>query len=259
MIDVTLITGATSGIGYELVKICATHHENMLLVARNTEKLEEMQKELMAQFSIQVYIFSGDLSFSSTPQAIYDFTVQQEMRVNCLINNAGFGDFGMFHETDLVKQNDMIALNITALTNMCHLFLQGMVEQQKGKIMNVASIAAFQPGPLMSVYYATKAYVLSFSEGLAEELNDTGVSVTVLCPGPTTTGFEASSNLDDSGLFKNMQPTTAKAVAVYGYKAMQQGKVVAVEGAKNKVVVQSSRFVPRSFVRKLTKNIQKKQ
>ncbi|MGZ5283617.1 MAG: SDR family NAD(P)-dependent oxidoreductase, partial [Bacteroidia bacterium] len=202
---------------------------------------------------IKIHILSIDLSEPDAAIGIYNFVKTQGIQINYLVNNAGFGLYGKFHETDWKTEAQMIQLNITALTQLTKLFLPDMIYAGKGRILNVASVAAFVPGPYMAVYYATKAYVLSFSEAIAAELKDTNITVTALCPGPTETGFEAAANLEESKLFRGKKLPNATEVAKYGYRAMQKGKTVAIHGWDNKLLMFSVRFAPRSLVRKAVK------
>ncbi|HEX7414176.1 MAG TPA: SDR family NAD(P)-dependent oxidoreductase, partial [Bacteroidia bacterium] len=183
---------------------------------------------------------------------------QQNIKVDYLINNAGFGDFGMFYETDWNKELHMINLNITTLTQFTKLYLKEMVQRKSGKIMNVASTAAFQPGPTMAVYFATKAYVLSFSEAIGNEVRDKGVTVTALCPGATESGFMAAAAMEESKLFKGKKIPTSREVAEYGYIAMINGKSVAIHGLMNYIMANAVRFVPRNWVVNLVRKIQEK-
>jgi short-subunit dehydrogenase len=223
-----LITGASNGIGLELAKVHASKGDNLVLVARNKSKLDELKKELEKQYKITVYTIGKDLSAQNAAQEVYEETTKQNIQVDYLINNAGFGDFGMFVETDWNKELQMINLNITTLTQFTKLYLQDMVKHRSGKIMNVASTAAFQSGPTMAVYYATKAYVLSFSEAIDNEVSDKGVTVTTLCPGATESGFQAAAAMEESNLVKGKKLPTSKEVAEYGYNAMMKGKTVAI-------------------------------
>ena len=250
-----LITGASNGIGLELAKIHASKGDDLVLIARNKSKLEEIKSALEKQFNVAVYIIGKDLSEINSAQEVYDETTRQSIQIDYLINNAGFGDFGMFAATDWNKELQMINLNITTLTQFTKLYLQDMIKRRSGKIMNVASTAAFQSGPTMSVYCATKAYVLSFTEAVSNEVRDKGITVTALCPGATETGFQAAGGLEDSKLFKGKKLPTAKAVAEYGYTAMIKGKTVAVHGIMNKIMSNSVRFIPRALVVKVTRSI----
>jgi uncharacterized protein len=253
-----LITGASNGIGLELAKVHASKGDNLVLVARNLSKLNELKATLEQQFNVKVYTIGKDLSQLDAVQAVYDETTQQKIQVDYLINNAGFGEFGMFVETDWSKEAQMIQLNITALTQFTKLYLRDMVARRSGKIMNVASTAAFQSGPMMAVYYATKAYVLSFSEAVDNEVRDKGVTITALCPGATESGFQAAAAMEESALVKDRKLPTSQVVAEYGYKAMMRGKTVAIHGWLNTILATSVRFLPRALVVKVTRKIQDK-
>ncbi len=253
----TLITGASSGIGLEFAKLFAKDGHNLVLVARNEDKLTTLKNELEKQYGIQVYTYKKDLSQKDSAYDIFNYTLEKELFIDILINNAGFGDFGKFAELDLQKQTDMVQVNITSLMQLCHYYLNPMLENKCGKILNIASIAAFQAGPLMSIYYATKAFVLSFSEALSVELKGSGVSVMALCPGPTNTEFKERANLEKSGLFKNIKNSTAKEVAKYGYKKLQTKGTVFIPGIMNKIIVSSSKFSPRKIVTHSVYHIQK--
>jgi uncharacterized protein len=253
-----LVTGASNGIGLELAKIHASKGGNLVLVARNLEKLNDIKAELEKKFNIKVYTIGKDLSKLDAALEVYNETNQQKIQVDYLINNAGFGDFGMFVETDWQKELQMINLNITTLTQFTKLYVQDMVKRGNGKIMNVASTAAFQSGPTMAVYYATKAYVLSFSEAVDNEVSDKGVTVTTLCPGATESGFQAAAAMEESALVKGKKLPSAKEVAEYGYTSMMNGKTVAIHGMMNYIMANSVRFTPRAMVVKLTRLIQDK-
>ena len=253
-----LITGASNGIGLELAKIHASKGDNLVLVARNKEKLDAIETELENKYKIVVYTIGKDLSAINSAQEVYNETNQQNFQVDYLINNAGFGDFGMFAETIWEKELQMINLNITTLTQFTKLYLKDMVKRRSGKIMNVASTAAFQSGPTMAVYYATKAYVLNFSEAVDNEVRDKGVSITTLCPGPTESGFQAAAALEDSGLVKGKKLPTSKEVAEYGYASMMKGKTVAIHGLMNSILANSVRFMPRKLVVMVTRKMQDK-
>jgi short-subunit dehydrogenase len=253
-----LITGASSGIGLELAKIFAQHHIALVLVARSEDKLNELANDLKNQYNIPVLVIAKDLSDYNNSKTLFDQCDQQNIQIDYLINNAGFGDFGLFAESDWNKQLQMINVNITSLTYLTRLFLPGMIERKYGKIMNVASTAAFQPGPTMSVYYATKAYVLHFSEAIANELKGTGVTVTALCPGATQSGFQSAANMHESKMIKGKKLPSSDAVAKYGYKAMMKGKAVAIHGLGNYLLANSVRLAPRSVVVKIARYIQDK-
>ncbi len=253
-----LITGSSNGIGLELAKIHASKGDNLVLVARNISSLQLLKSELEKSYKISVYVIGKDLSKTNSAQEVFEEVKNKNIKIDYLINNAGFGDFGLFIETDWRKEEQMLQLNITTLTQFTKLYAKEMVKNGKGKIMNVASTAAFQSGPTMAVYYATKAYVLSFSEAINNELEGTGVSVTTLCPGATESGFQAAAAMEESALVKGKKLPTSKEVAEYGYKAMMNNKVVAIHGLMNYILAKSVRFIPRSIVVKVTRKIQDK-
>lgn len=256
MQDFVLITGASGGIGLEFARIFAKNKENLFLVARNEEKLREVKEELEKE-GVQVHILSADLTKKEEVEKVCAYAADNDLNVTTLVNNAGFGDFGEFISCDYSKQRDMIDLNIMALMTLTHSFLPVIKESGRGRILFVASIAAFQAGPLMSVYYASKAFVLSFSEALHTELKKSGVKVTALCPGPISTNFEKAANLSNSGLFKVTKVATADKVAGYGYKKLNKNKAVAIYGFRYKLLVFLSRFAPRSLVRRVVYKIMK--
>lgn len=253
-----LITGASSGIGYELALIHASLGENLVLVARSEQKLNELKYQLEEKYKIQVEILVLDLAEAKNVEKLFEFTQTKQISIDYLINNAGFGDFGFFHEADWNKIDQMIQLNISTLTQLTHLYSQEMVKRKSGRILNVASTAAFQPGPLMAVYFATKAYVLHFSEAIGNELKPFGVSVTALCPGATESGFQAAAGLEESKLIKDKKLPSSKVVALYGHKAMMKDKSVAIHGFMNKILANTVRFTPRSLAVKVVRKIQDK-
>lgn len=253
-----LITGASNGIGLELARVHASKGDDLVLVARNKVKLDELKLELEDKYKIKVYNIGKDLALTNAAQEVYEEMQKQNIQIDYLINNAGFGDFGMFVETDWNKELQMINLNITTLTHFTKMFLKDMVKRKSGRIMNVASTAAFQSGPTMAVYYATKAYVLSFSEAIDNEVSGTGVTVTTLCPGATESGFQAAAAMEESRLVKGRKLPTSKEVAEYGYDAMMKGKTVAIHGWVNWILANSVRFAPRSLIVKITRMIQDK-
>ena len=252
-----LITGASSGLGWELANVFAREGYHLVLVARNEDKLYALKNQLEAAYGIAAEVVAQDLAQRDAARKVFDYTTQKGIVVDVLVNNAGFGDFGPYAACDWQKQYEMVQVNITALMQLTHCCLPAMVARGAGKILNVASIAAFQPGPLMAVYYASKAFVLSFTEALSVELKGTGVSVTALCPGPTTTGFEEKANLGKSGLFRHMKVATAAEVAEYGYRCLLRGKVVAIPGAANRLVTLAVKHSPRRLVRESVYRIQK--
>ncbi len=241
-----LITGASGGIGYELAKLFAHDHYNLVLVARSADKLAQIASELQAH-GVTVKIIALDLAEPPAPKFLFDQLQRESIAVDILINNAGFGVFGEFAQIPEEEILGQIDLNIRALTELTRWFLPPMIARRGGRIMNVASTAGFQPGPLMAVYYATKAYVISFSEAIANEVRNTGVTVTCFCPGATHTGFAARAGVDKSRLFK-LGAMSAEKVARDGYRAMMQGRTLAISGAHNWLVAQSTRFAPRRMV-----------
>lgn len=243
---IALVTGASGGIGLEIARVLAPDHD-LVLVARSGAKLETLAEELGG-----ARVIAADLSDPSAVAKI----VAEVPNVDVLVNNAGVGDFGPFAQADVDATLAMIQLNITSLTALTRAYLPGMLDRGHGRIMNVASTASFQPGPLMAVYYATKAYVLSFTEAIAEEGRGSGVTVTALCPGPTASGFQAAADMELSPLVANKKLPTSAEVAAYGVKAMHRGDVVAVPGLLNKVLASSVRFAPRPIMRRLVHKMQ---
>ena len=250
-----LITGASSGIGMELARIFARENHNLVLVARSGDKLRQLASELEKAHSTRSLILAVDLSEPGAAAYVSDQTTRAGIQVDVLVNNAGFGQYGPFAENDLEECLRQIQLNVTTLTHLTRLYLPDMVERGSGKILNVASTAAFQAGPLMAVYYATKVYVLHFSEAIANELKASGINVTCLCPGVTTTGFHQRANMMNSRLLQvgSMDPRT---VAEDGYRALMAGKPLVVSGFKNWLVAQSVRFAPRHIVTAIARKLQ---
>ncbi len=257
MIKTALITGASNGIGYELAKIHAKKGDNLVLVARNKEKLDELKIELEKKFTISVLTIKKDLSVINSTKEIYDETKKKGIKIDYLINNAGIGDFGFHYETDWDKELQLINLNITALTHLTKLYLPDLINQKSGKIMNVASVAAFVPGPKMAVYFASKAYVLSYSEAVDHEVRKYGVTITVLCPGATQSGFFKAAEMIGSKLSKNKKLPTSKIVAKYGYNSMMSGKRVAIHKLSNYLLVYLNRFSPRNLTTIISGNMLK--
>jgi short-subunit dehydrogenase len=243
-VPLALVTGASSGIGYELARILAREGHDLMLVARSGTKLAELSGRLRADHGVTTKILPKDLADPAAPGGIAAKLSADGAQVDVLVNSAGFASYGLFAEADLANELRLIQVNVTALTALTGLLVPGMVERGRGRVLNVASTAAFQPGPLMAVYYATKAYVLSFSEALGNELEGTGVTVTALCPGPTASGFQARAEMEDSKLvLGGLMP--AAEVAETGYRAMMRGKAVEVPGFKNAAGAQLYRILPR--------------
>jgi uncharacterized protein len=253
-----LITGASSGIGLEFAKTMAADNNNLVLVARNEAKLNELAIELKTKYGISVKVIAADLSKMDEVQKVYDTCKSENIQIDYLVNNAGMGDFGFFVERNWDMQEQMIDVNVKSLTKMCRLFIPDMVNRKSGKVLNVASTASFQPGPTMAVYYATKSYVLFFSEAIYNELQGTGVSVTCLCPGPTESGFKEVASLEESNLFKGKKLPTSKKVAEFGYKAMMKNKMTVIHGFMNTLMATSIRFTPRKIALWVVRKIQDK-
>lgn len=258
MVKTALITGSSGGIGYELAKVHAENGDNLVLVARNKSKLDELKKELEERHGIMVYTIGKDLSLTDSAKEVYDEVKKNNISIDYLINNAGLGDIGLFADCDWEKQEKMINLNITALAHFTRLYLPDMIKKGSGKILNVASTASFQPGPTMSVYFATKAFVLSFSEAVNEEVRNKGISVTALCPGSTESGFHAAAT-GDKKVLKERKLISSRKVAEFGYKAMMKGKSVVIPGLKNMIMATSVRFFPRNIIVRAARKIQEKK
>lgn len=259
MTQTALITGATGGIGYELAKCCAEHGIDLVLVGRSPEKLAKVKEQLVTDNDISATTIQVDLSSSDAPSMIADHLKKQKITVTHLINNAGFGDFGPFIQTEWAKEEAMMQVNMQAVVHLTKLIIPGMVERGSGRVLNLASTAAFQPGPWMAVYYATKSFVLSFSEALSYELKDTGVTVTALCPGPTRSGFQKQAHIEDSKLVKDRALPTAAEVARYGFDAMISGRPVAIHGFMNKIMARLVGLLPRRMVVSIVAGMQEKK
>jgi hypothetical protein len=253
-----LVTGASGGIGEELARLFAADGHGLVLVARSRDKLARLAEELHEKHGVGARVLAADLARAGAPQEIFDELRGAGVAVDALVNNAGFGSYGLFAETDLRSELDLLQVNVVALTHLTKLFLPGMLARGRGYVMNVASTAAFQPGPLMAVYYASKAYVLSFSEALANECGGTGVRVSALCPGPTETGFVAAAGMGDSKLF-DRAVMDARTVAVEGYRGLLAGKAVVIPGARNNLVARTVGLFPRNLVTRVVRGIQEKR
>jgi len=250
-----LITGASGGIGYELAKLFARDHYNLVLVARSSAKLTQVSGELQSQFGISAKPVPLDLTAGPAPRFLFDQLQRERVPIDILVNNAGYGVFGEFAKVPLEESLGQIQLNITALTELTKLFLAPMLERRSGRVLNVASTAGFQPGPGMAVYYATKAYVISFSEALANELQGSGVSVTCLCPGATDTGFQGRAGTEDSILFKKLRPMDSKTVARDGYRGLMAEKSLVISGFRNWLLAESLRISPRKLVTAVSRKV----
>jgi short-subunit dehydrogenase len=232
-------------------RLLASDGYDVALVARSESKLRDLARELESKAGIKAAVIVADLAKPNAAQEIFDAAGP----VDVLINNAGFGLTGAFVQTDLRAELEMIQVNVVALTHLTKLFVRPMATRGSGRILNVASTAAFQPGPFMAVYYATKAYVLSFSDAIADELRRTGVTVTTLCPGPTDSGFAGAAGMESTRLFKIFKPMSSAEVARYGYEAMKKGRGVVIPGLRNKLVAQSIRVTPRRIVNTIVRNL----
>ncbi|MFN8374975.1 MAG: SDR family oxidoreductase [Anaerolineae bacterium] len=252
-----LITGASGGIGLELAKVFAREGHNLVLAARSEKKLQELAADLSQKHAVQVTVIAKDLAQPSAPDELYAELQSKHINVDILVNNAGFATYGYFSDIDAQQDMEMVQLNVAALTHLSKLFLPGMKARGWGRLMNVASTAAFQPGPLMAVYYATKAYVLSLSEALAAELRGTGVTVTALCPGPTESGFQQRAAIEDTKLVQNGL-MDAGLVAEQGYRALMAGTTVYIPGWMNRIMALAPRFTPRDLTARIVMNIQQR-
>jgi hypothetical protein len=257
MANTALVTGASSGIGAELARLHGAKGGDLVLVARGEEALNALKAELEAAHGINATVITADLAQPDAATNIFAATEAAGIQVDVLINNAGFGGHGKFYERDLAKDQAMMQVNMVSLVNLTHLYLQGMVQRNSGQILHVASTAGFLPGPLQAVYYATKAFVVSFSQAIAQELSDTNVTSTVLCPGAVATGFVAAGDLDGTSLWDNA--ASAESVAQCGYEAMDKGELVKInERSLSFLVNWIVPFLPRKMVLKLSQRAMEK-
>ena len=252
-----LVTGASAGIGHELARCFAKEGFALVLVARNKERLVEIADELKENFGALVTVLAKDLSNPLSPSEIFIELQQKSISVDVLVNNAGFGSSGPFAESDLANELEMIQVNVTSLVQLTKLFLREMVRRDEGKILNVASTAAFQPGPLMAIYYATKSFVLSFSEALSEELCGTNVTVTCLCPGATRTDFQKRAGLENIRLFR-VGVLDARSVAKAGYRGLMKNQRIVIPSFMSRLFVFLVRLGPRALVTRIVKFVQSK-
>jgi len=252
-----LVTGASSGIGAALARLFAQNGYNLVVVARGQKALQELADDLTRTFGVTITVLPKDLAQPQAPAELVAGLTQQGIQIDVLVNNAGFATYGLFTEIDLAAELEMMQVNMVALTHLTKLLLPGMVQRGAGKLLNVASTAAFQPGPLMAVYYATKAYVLSLSEALAEELRGSGVSVTALCPGPTRSGFQQRAKMEDSKLVSG-EIMDVETVARAGYRALMDGKTIVIPGAQNQAMAFAVRLLPRKLVTRLAHRAQER-
>jgi hypothetical protein len=254
MPETVLITGASSGIGLQLAHLFAADRSALVLVARRREQLDALAVELRQAHGVEVRVLVKDLSAAGAAGEIEAELNAAGVEVDVVVNNAGFGVRGPVVETPLDRLMAMVQVNLTALVELTRRFLPGMIARRRGGVLNVGSTAGFQPGPHLAVYYATKAFVLSFSEALSEELAGSGVSVTLLAPGPTDTGFQAEAHMKDALLFK-LGAMTAASVARAGYRGFRRRRLLVVPGVLNRLGATSVRFAPRLLVRKITKRL----
>ncbi len=252
----TLITGASSGIGLELAKIFAAKGHDLILIARRKEKLDALAEELATAYNIQVEVLTKDLALPHAARDVYDETKTRNLEVDILVNNAGFGGLGKFHEREWEQDYAMIQVNIVALTELSRYFLPDFVARDSGKILNVSSTASIMPGPLQAVYYATKAYVASFSNAIAEELSNTAVTVTNLMPGATATGFGKRSGMDKTAIFE--KTASARSVAQDGYDGLMAGKLDVISGLtfSQRFMIGLIPIVPKKYLLRQIKKMQ---
>jgi uncharacterized protein len=251
MKEFALITGATAGIGYELAKLFAADHFNLALVARDEARLKKVAAELQSTHHIEAIVLPKDLSNTAAPREIFD--ALHDTPVSVLINNAGFGSQGAFAVEKLELSLSMMHVNMDALVQLTQLFLQPMFKRKSGRILNVASTAGFQPGPFTNIYYATKAFVFSFSVALAEELAGTGITVTTLCPGFTKTEFHERAGFQRSSKWLSMM--SAQEVAQIGYRGLMNDKRVVIPGLRNKLTAAVSRRLPATFTARIVRRM----
>lgn len=245
-----LITGASGGLGLEFARIYAREGFDLVVVARSEGKLYKLKSELETQYDCRVWVLAQDLSQPDAAYEVFNYTLEKNITIDALVNNAGFGDFGNFWEVDAQRQTDLLQVNIMTLVQLTRYFLPGMVERRHGSVLNLSSVAAFSAGPRMCLYYASKEFVRSFSEAVAEEVRSTGVTVTALCPGPTATGFEQAAQMKNSHMFSMFKPASAAAVAEAGFRAAQKGKTLRYCGWPTHTVSIAARLLPRSVCRR---------
>ncbi|HXV15013.1 MAG TPA: SDR family oxidoreductase [Candidatus Krumholzibacteria bacterium] len=253
---VALVTGASMGLGAEFARLLASEGYDLVVTARSADRLGALKKEIEGLHGVGVRVVVHDLADPRAPVAIYDDVRAAGLEIDVLVNNAGFGMYGLFHQSDLQTELDMIQVNIAAVVHLTKLFARDMVARKRGRILNVASTAGFQPGPLQSVYYASKAFVLSFTEAIANELRGTGVTATALCPGPTPTEFQKRAHVGKVRGLRLMMRINPDVVVRAGYAGMMKGKAVVVPGALNNVMAFTVRFFPRRMVTAVVRRIQ---
>jgi uncharacterized protein len=248
-----LVTGATGGIGLVIAELLAARKHDLVLVARRQAELNRIAESLRTTHGVTVHTIASDLGTLGAADALADALESRGLVIDVLVNNAGIGQYGRYVDIDAAHEAQMVQLNVVALTALTKRMLPGMVARRRGQVLNVASTAAFFPGPLMAVYYATKAYVLSLSEALSEETAGTGVTVTALCPGPTATGFQAESGMQTSRLLKLSSMLPVEEVARQGVDGMLAGRRVVVPGVMNKGMVAMRRIIPTALLLKMVR------
>jgi short-subunit dehydrogenase len=244
------------GLGAEFARLLASEGYDVVLTARNGERLATLKKEVENLHGVTALVLVADLADPRAPSAIHENLRRAGIEIDVLVNNAGFGMYGTFHESDLETEMEMVQVNIIALMHLTKLFLRDMVKRRRGRIVNVASTAAFQAGPMQSVYYASKAFVLSFSEAIGNELKGTGVTVTALCPGPTPTGFQERANVGRPRGLRLMMRVSPESVVRAGYNGMKHGRPVVIPGLLNNLHVFLLRFAPRRLVTNVVRRVQ---
>ncbi|HKW13797.1 MAG TPA: SDR family oxidoreductase [Candidatus Krumholzibacteria bacterium] len=253
---IALVTGASLGLGAEFARLLASEGYDLVLTARNGERLATLKKEIENLHGVDAHVVVADLADPRAPAAIHDHVRSRGIKIDVLVNNAGFGMYGKFQESNWQTEMEMVQVNIIALMHLTKLFVRDMVTEERGRIVNVASTAAFQAGPMQAVYYASKAFVLSFSEAIGNELKGTGVTVTALCPGPTPTGFQERANVGNLRGLRLMMRVSPEAVVRAGYNGMKHGRPVVVPGPLNNIHVFLLRLVPRRLVTNVVRKIQ---
>lgn len=256
---IAIITGASSGIGRELASLFARDGHDLILVARRRDALESLARSLTDRYGVACDAFPADLARRLEREHLAARIRSVDQHITALVNNAGIGTHGYFHETDLERELEIIEVNVAALTHLTKLVLPGMRARGAGRIVNVSSVAAFQPGPLMSVYYASKAYVQSFSEAISEELTGTGVTVTAVCPGPTITEFQTSAGLHPDAPVAGAPLMTSREVAEAAYHAASRGKRVVITGWRNRIIVLANRLLSRRRMTHLVRRVQERR
>lgn len=254
-----LITGASNGLGYDLASVFAENGYNVVLVARNKDKLLDLANQARQMFGVSAHVIPKDLSQPGAPSEIFKELQSKKINVDVLVNNAGFGLLGQFGYSDPAEQINMLDLNVMAPVRLTTLFLPAMLEKKSGRILNIASTAGFQPGPFMSGYYASKAFLVNFTAGLAEEVRDRGVTVSVLCPGPMATGFRARAGIKQPTLFATLADIDSRITARSGFEGLMAGKGIIIPGFFNKLGMLAGRIMPMTLMARILGSIQKQR